>query len=68
MVAITMWRNGARKCLMVISNDGLVVRLVDATHVIREEVVGPRCAASLAERWHDEDTQDIWHYATLTFA
>ena len=52
---ITMWKHGARRCVFVIGGEQLLLRLVDATSILREEVVGADAAAVLAGLWETED-------------
>ena len=51
---ITMWKHGARRCVFVIGGEQLLLRLVDATSILREEVVGADAAAALADLWETE--------------
>jgi hypothetical protein len=52
---ITMWRHGARRCVFVVGGEQMLLRLVDATSILREEVVGADAAAMLAGLWETED-------------
>ena len=49
-----MWKHGARRCVLVIGGEQLLLRLVDATSILREEVVGADAAAALAGLWETE--------------
>ena len=50
-----MWRHGARRCVFVVGGEQMVLRLVDATSILREQVVGADAAALLANLWETED-------------
>ena len=50
-----MWSNGARRCIFVIGGEQPVLRLIDATSIIREQVVGSEAAAFLASLWEREE-------------
>lgn len=50
-----MWTHGARRCVFVVGGEQLLLRLVDATSILREQVVGADAAALLAGLWETED-------------
>jgi hypothetical protein len=53
---ITMWKHGARRCVFIVGGEHLLLRLVDGTSILREQVViGADAAATVAERWNIED-------------
>ena len=66
MASITMWTHGTRRCVY---GDGtpMVLRLMDATEVLREQIVGPNAAELLAGLWEASDTQthSAWHHAIM---
>jgi hypothetical protein len=55
---ITMWSHGALRCVFVVGGEQLLLRLVDATSIRREQVVGADAAALLADLWETEDRPD----------
>jgi hypothetical protein len=58
MAPITMWTHGTRRCVY---GDGenapMMLRLIDATDILREQIVGPNAAEVLAELGEASDTQ-----------
>jgi hypothetical protein len=58
---ITMWSNGARRCVLAIGGEQPILRLVDATSVIREQVVRSDAVALLADQWErEEEHAPLW--------
>lgn len=53
-----MWRHGALRCVFVVGGEQLLLRLVDATSILREQVVAADAAAVLADLWETEDRPD----------
>jgi hypothetical protein len=51
---ITMWINGDRRCVLVVGGEQMILRIVDATSIIREQVVRSDAAALLAGLWEQE--------------
>ena len=68
MAFIQMWRQGDRRCFLDVTVERTLLRLVDVTSVVREEIVTADAAILLAALWQNEDIQDVWHYSTLAFA
>lgn len=66
MASVTMWTHGTRRCIY---GDGtpMTLRLMDATAVLREQIVGPNAAEVLAGLWEvsDEQTHSAGHGAIL---
>jgi len=66
MAAITMWIHGTRRCDY---GDGtpMMLRLTDATQILREQIVGPNAAEALAGLWEtfDEQAHSAWHHAIM---
>ena len=66
MASITMWTHGTRRCIY---GDGtpMMLRLMDATDILREQIVGPNAAEVLAGLWEasDKQTHSAGHDATL---
>ena len=58
MASITMWTHGTRRCIY---GDGtpMMLRLMDATLVLREQIVGPNAAEVLAGLWEESDQQTL---------
>jgi hypothetical protein len=52
---ITMWKHGAHRCVFIVGGAQMMLRLVDATTVLREQVVNADAAAVLANLWEMED-------------
>jgi hypothetical protein len=52
---ITMWKHGARRCVFIVGGAQRILRLVDATTVLREQAVSADAAAPLARLWEMED-------------
>jgi hypothetical protein len=52
---ITMWTHGDHRCVFVVGGEQMLLRLVDATSILREQVVGADAAAVLATLWETED-------------
>jgi len=52
---ITMWTHGARRCFLTIGGEQPILRLVDGTSIVREQVVRSDAAALLADQWEREE-------------
>jgi hypothetical protein len=51
---ITMWISGDRRCVLVVGGEQMILRIVDATSILREEIVRSDTAALVANRWEQE--------------
>lgn len=65
MVFTPMWTQGGRRCFLEVTSDATLLRLVDATSVVREQIVTADVAALLAALWKDEETQRLSHHRAL---
>lgn len=45
----------------------MMLRLMDATEILREQIVGPNAAEVLASLWEasDQQTYSDWHHAIM---
>jgi hypothetical protein len=45
----------------------MMLRLMDATEILREQIVGPNAAEVLASLWETSDTRthSAWHHAIM---
>ena len=61
MAFITMWQRHGRVCMFVVDGERLLVRLIDGTCVICEELVqSAESAIRLAERWEIAERRAVW--------
>lgn len=66
MATITMWTHGTRRCVYGDGQDTpMMLRLIDATDILREQIVGPNAAEVLAGLWEaaDAQTHAAWQHA-----
>lgn len=57
MKSITMWTHGGRRCTFVYGGtSNPVIRLVEGTLQLREEVIAPGAAVARSEIWAFEDS------------
>lgn len=54
MAFITMWKHDAETCMLFIGGDQILLRLIVATSVIREQTVCLNDVSQLAHRWELE--------------
>jgi hypothetical protein len=67
MKSITMWIHGSRTCIFVYGGyDQPVLRLIDGTVLVREEIITPGAAVGRSEIWALEC--DIWNGDVLLMA
>jgi hypothetical protein len=59
MAFITLWTRGARKCQVVFGGEQALLRLINETAVVREQVIALAMAAELAEIWEREEARAV---------
>ena len=56
MSSVVMWEHGDHRCICIVGERRVMIRLVDASRVVREQLAASSEAASrTAQRWESED-------------
>jgi hypothetical protein len=56
MSSVVMWEHGVHRCICIVGERRVMIRMLESSRVVREQLVpSPEAAERTAQRWEDED-------------